>query len=94
MPKSRSYESELMGYLQDADGLRPAGGHRAIEYLNAALEEGDQALFSMALQNVAQARGKEEDWVAGLMREAPALHGNQLFFLLKELGLGLKSMAA
>jgi hypothetical protein len=86
MPRSRSYESELMGYLQDAD--------RAIEYLNAALEEGDQVLFSVALQNVAQARGKGEDWVAGLMREAPALHGNQLFFLLKELGLGLKSMAA
>jgi DNA-binding phage protein len=86
MPKSRSYESELMGYLQDAD--------RAIEYLNAALEEGDQVLFSVALQNVAKARGKGEDWVAGLMREAPTLNGNQLFFLLKELDLGLKSIAA
>lgn len=86
MPKSRSYESELMGYLQDAD--------RAIEYLNAALEEGDQVLFSVALQNVAKARGKGEDWVAGLMRQSSTLNGNQLFFLLKELGLGLKSIAA
>lgn len=51
MTKSRSYEQELMGYLQDAE--------RAIEYLNAALEEGDEALFGVALRNVAQARGKD-----------------------------------
>jgi hypothetical protein len=85
MPKSRSYEQELMGYLQDSD--------RAIEYLNAALEEGDQALFEIALQNVAKARGKDEDWVAELSHQPPTLGGNQLFFLLKELSLGLKSIA-
>lgn len=86
MPKSRSYEQELMGYLQDSE--------RVIEYLNAALEEGDQALFEIALQNVAKARGKDEDWVAELSRQPPTLGGNQLFFLLKELSLGLKSIAA
>jgi hypothetical protein len=86
MPKSRSYEQELMRYLQDSE--------RAIEYLNAALEEGDQALFAIALQNVAKARGKDEDWVAELSRQPPTLGGNQLFFLLKELSLGLKSIAA
>jgi hypothetical protein len=86
MPKSRSYEQELMGYLQDSD--------RAIEYLNAALEEGDQELFAIALQNVAQARGKGADWVAELTHQPPILGGNQLFFLLKELSLGLKSIAA
>jgi hypothetical protein len=86
MPKSRSYEQELIGYLQDAE--------RAIEYLNAALEEGDLELFSIALQNVAKARGKDEDWVEQLTLQTPTIGGNQLFFLLKELNLGLKSIAA
>jgi hypothetical protein len=86
MPKSRSYEQELMGYLQDSD--------RAIEYLNAALEEDDQALFAIALQNVAKARGKGANWVEELTHQSPTLEGNQLFFLLKELSLGLKSISA
>jgi DNA-binding phage protein len=86
MPKSRSYEQELMRYLQDSE--------RAIEYLNAALEEGDQALFAIALQNVAKAKGKGEDWVAELMHQPLMIGGNQWFFLLKELSLGLKSIAA
>jgi DNA-binding phage protein len=34
-----------MGYLQDSD--------REIEYLNAALEEGDQALFAIVLRETA-----------------------------------------
>jgi DNA-binding phage protein len=86
MPKSRSYEQELMRYLQDSE--------RAIEYLNAALEEGDQALFAIALQNVAKARGKGEDWMAELSDQPLMIGGNQWFFLLKELSLGLKSIAA
>ncbi len=49
MPRSRSYEQELMGYLQDSE--------RAVAYLNAALESEDLALLGVALQNVAQARG-------------------------------------
>jgi DNA-binding phage protein len=85
MPKSRSYEQELTGYLQDTE--------RAIEYLNAALEEGDQELFTIALQNVAKARGKGEDWAEQLALQTPTLGGNQLFFFLKELDLGLKSIA-
>jgi hypothetical protein len=86
MPKSRPYEQELIGYLQDSE--------LAIEYLNAALEEGDLELFWNALQNVAKARGKGDDWVEQLTIQIPAIggHGNQLFFMLKELGLGLKSM--
>ena len=85
MPK-RSYEQELIGYLQDSE--------LAIEYLNAALEEGDLELFWNALKNVAKAKGKSEDWVERLTIQNPAIgdHGNQLFFLLKELGLGLKSI--
>jgi len=48
MPKSRSYEQELTGYLQDPE--------RAVAYFNAALEEGDLDLFLSALQNVAKAK--------------------------------------
>ncbi|MDF5714574.1 MAG: hypothetical protein PUP93_11975 [Rhizonema sp. NSF051] len=46
MPKSRSYEQELMRYLQNPE--------QAVAYLNAALEEGDLELFLVALQNVAK----------------------------------------
>jgi len=86
MPKSRTYEQELMGYLQDSE--------RAVAYLNAALEEEDLELFWVALQNVAKARGKGDDWFERLSVQTPAVEGKveQLFFLLKELGLGLKSM--
>ncbi len=87
MPKSRGYEQELMGYLQDPE--------RAIAYLNAALEEGDLDLFLNTLQNVAKAKSKGEDVFEQLEAiQAASTDGksHQLFFLLKELGLGLKSM--
>lgn len=85
MPK-RSYEQELIGYLQDPE--------LAIEYLNAALEDDDLELFGIALKNVAKARGKGEDWVEQLALKTQTLGGNQLFFLLRELDLGLKAIAA
>jgi DNA-binding phage protein len=47
MPKSRSYEQELIGYLQDPEW--------AVAYLNAALEE--EEFFLVALQNVVKASG-------------------------------------
>lgn len=87
MPKSRSYDQELMGYLQDPE--------RAVAYLNAALEEGDAALFLVALQNVAKASGKETDLLERLKVVQPtSVDGtvHQLFLLLKELRLGLKPM--
>ena len=86
MPKSRNYEQELTEYLQDSE--------LAIEYLNVALEEGDLELFWNALQNVAKAQGKSENWAEQLAVQAPTIggQGTQLFFLLKELGLGLKSI--
>ena len=86
MPKSRSYEQELVGYLQDSE--------LAIEYLNAALEEGDFESFATALKKVAKARGKGEDWIEQLALKTSTIGGNQLFFLLKELDLGLKTIAA
>ena len=84
MPKSRTYEQELTGYLQDSE--------LAIEYLNVALEEGDLELFWNALQNVAKAKEKSENWAEQLAIQVPTIggQGNQLFFLLKELGLGLE----
>jgi hypothetical protein len=86
MPKSRSYDQELLGYLQDSE--------LSIEYLNAALEEGDLELFWNALHNVAKAKGKSDDWMEQSALQVPEIgsYGNQLFFLLKELGLGLKSI--
>lgn len=87
MPKSRSYQQELMGYLQDPE--------RAVAYLNAALEEGDSELFLVALQNVAKASGKGADWFERLEVVQPSSADgtvHQLFLLLKELRLGLKPM--
>ena len=85
MTKSRSYEQELVGYLQDSE--------LTIEYLNAALEEGDCESFTTALENVVKARGKGEDWIEQLSLKTSTIGGNQLFFLLKELDLGLKAIA-
>jgi probable addiction module antidote protein len=46
---TKSYQESLLTALQD-----PA---EAAAYLNAALEEGDRALFLRALRNVAEAKG-------------------------------------
>ncbi len=78
MPKSRSYEQELMGYLQDPE--------RAVAYLNAALEEGEEELFLVALQNVAKASGKGADWFEQLEIVQPSSVGRtvyQFFLVLK-----------
>lgn len=89
MAKSRSYQEELIGYLQDSD--------RAVAYLNAALEEGDSELFLLALQNVAIARGKtitptNNICVSGAEQVNGELH--QFLTLLKDLRLGLTFMKA
>ena len=87
MPKSRSYEQELTGYLQDPE--------RAVAYLNVALEEGDLDLFLSALQNVAKAKNKGDDVLEQpetMQSASTDSKSHQLFFLLKELGLGLKLM--
>lgn len=49
MVKSRSYQDGLVETLKDPD--------EAVTYLNAALEDGDQQVFLVALQNVAEAFG-------------------------------------
>ncbi len=47
--KTTTYQEDLIGSLKD---LREAAA-----YLNAAMEEGDRALFLLALRNVAEAHG-------------------------------------
>ncbi|MGF1602992.1 MAG: addiction module antidote protein [Thermosynechococcaceae cyanobacterium] len=47
MPRSRSYQEELLKSLQDPE--------EAKAYLNAALEDGDESVFLLALRNVVEA---------------------------------------
>ncbi|WP_299408307.1 hypothetical protein [Acaryochloris sp. IP29b_bin.148] len=47
MPRSRSYKEDLLTALQDPD--------EAKAYLNSALEDGDEAVFLLALRNVVEA---------------------------------------
>jgi len=49
VPAAVPHEDWLLGQLQDPE--------LAAEYLNAALAEGDQAAFMLALRDVAKARG-------------------------------------
>lgn len=91
MKKSESYQKTLMESLKDP--------FEAAEYLNAALEEGDQGLFLLALKNVAEARGGmgKLSGKAKLNRESLyrmlSKHGNpeltSLESLLEALGLRL-----
>jgi probable addiction module antidote protein len=49
MSKISSYQEDLIESLKDPE--------EAAAYLNAAIEEGDRAVFLLALRNVAKARG-------------------------------------
>jgi probable addiction module antidote protein len=69
---TKSYQESLLAALQD-----PA---EAAEYLNAALEEGDTALFLCALRNVAEAKG-----ISHLAAEAH-LNRESLYRMLSEQG--------
>ena len=69
---SRPYRPELLKALQD-----PA---EAAEYLNAALEEGSNELFLLALRNVAEARGMKK-----LATEA-RLNRESMYRMLSEQG--------
>lgn len=84
MPRSVSYQGELLKYLQDPQ--------KAVVYLNTALEEDDPELFVVALRNVAEAQGL----VAAVSQnnqssssEAIDTKTHSLLKLLKDLGLGL-----
>ena len=47
--KVTTYQEDLVNALKDP--------HEAAAYLNAAIEEGDRAVFLLALRNVAEAQG-------------------------------------
>ena len=84
MSKSRAYQDELMTYLQDPQ--------RSIAYLNGALAEGDPEFFLLALQNVAQARGKGIDfsWIGRSSESGELLlEWHRFVSLLKDLELDL-----
>ena len=49
MAKSRSYQKDLLSALQNAD--------EAVEYLNAALEDGEPEVFLLALKDVVDSYG-------------------------------------
>jgi len=74
MPKSKNYQDSLLESLADA-------GETAA-YLNAALEEGDNEVFLLALRNVADAR------LGGMSKlaEATGLNRESLYRMLSENG--------
>jgi probable addiction module antidote protein len=73
MKKSKAYQPDLIENLRDVG--------EAEEYLNAALEEDDPALFLLALRNVAEAQGG----VAQLAEKAK-LNRESLYKMLSERG--------
>lgn len=84
MPRSVSYQGELLNYLQDPQ--------KAVVYLNTALEEGDPELFVVALRNVADAQGLANAFPQNnesLSAGAIDIETHSLLKLLKDLGLGL-----
>ena len=73
MAGSRAYKDSLLERLQDPE--------EAAAYLDAALEEGDKAVFLLALRDVAEARGG----IQGLAERAD-LSGESLDRSLSEKG--------
>ena len=74
MTRSKNYQDSLLESLADAN--------EAAAYLNAALEDGDNEVFLLALRNVADAR------VGGMSRlaEATGLNRESLYRMLSENG--------
>ena len=69
---SRPYQTELLKALQDP--------REAAEYLNAALEEGSNELFLLALRNVAEAHGMKN------LAEEAELNRESMYRMLSEEG--------
>ena len=74
MTRSKNYQDSLLESLADAN--------EAAAYLNAALEDGDNEVFLLALRNVADAR------VGGMSKLAAAtgLNRESLYRMLSENG--------
>jgi DNA-binding phage protein len=85
MPRSKPYQDELIRYLKTPE--------RAIAYLNAAIEAGDPQLFSIALNNVAQAHKGSTPGVEKAIdsdrTDTQNQELNRFLILLNSLGLSL-----
>lgn len=73
MPRSKSYQEELIGDLKDPS--------EAAAYLSAALEDEDPKVFLLALRDVAEARGGMTK-----LSEATKLNRENLYKMLSEKG--------
>ena len=69
---TKSYHESLLQALQDPQ--------EAVEYLTAALEEGDSATFLLALRNVAEAKGMS------VLAAKARLNRESLYRMLSESG--------
>ena len=74
MPPSKPYHPELIKALRRDPG-------EALEYLNAALEDGDPEVFLMALRDVAEAQGG-----VAQLAEAANLNRESLYRMLSNRG--------
>jgi probable addiction module antidote protein len=81
MAKSRPYQDSLLVRLKDPQ--------EAAAYLGAALEEGDQEVFWLALCDVAEARGRDEEHLYRALSEKGDPELASLNKLLHALGLRL-----
>lgn len=82
MRKSSSYQKDLIESLKDS--------REAAAYLNAAIEEGDRAVFLLALRNVAEAHGGMT-----LLAEKAGLNRESLYRMLSKNGNPeIKSLSA
>jgi probable addiction module antidote protein len=73
MNKASSYQKDFIESLKDP--------HEAAAYLNAAIEEGDRAVFLLALRNVAKANGG-----MALTAEKAGLNRESLYRMLSKKG--------
>jgi probable addiction module antidote protein len=73
MPKSSSYQKDLITSLKD-----PC---EAAAYLNAAIEDGDRAVFLLAIRNVAEAHGG-----MAALAEKTGLNRESLYRMLSKRG--------
>ena len=74
MPPSKPYHPELIKALR-------RDPREALEYLNAALEDGDPEVFLMALRDVAEAQGG-----VAQLAEAAKLNRENLYRMLSDRG--------
>ena len=71
--KTTTYQEDLLEALKDP--------REAAAYLNAAMEEGDRALFLLALRNVAEAHGG-----MGAVSEKAKLNRESMYRMLSKKG--------